>query len=149
MKISAILTAKGDTVVTVTPDDTIATVLELLAENHIGAVVVSPDGRAVAGLISERNIIAAMAADPDAGRTGGVRPKLVRSLMVYDVPVTDPETSIDDVMEVMTTRRTRHIPVVDDGKLAGIVSIGDIVKAKLDLLEDERSALMDYVTRGG
>ncbi len=149
MKISTILAAKGDAVVTVHPDDTIATVLELLARHHIGAVVVSPDGHAITGLISERNIIAAMAADPDAGRTGGVRPKLVRSLMVYDVPVAEPESSVDDVIEIMTTQRTRHIPVAENGILAGIVSIGDIVKAKLDLLEEERSALMEYVTRGG
>lgn len=149
MKISAILAAKGTAVVTVTPDDTIATVLELLAGHHIGAVVVSPDGQAIVGLISERDIIAAMAADPDAGRTGGVRPKLVRSLMADDVPTTEIEASVDDVMEIMTTRRTRHIPVVNDGTIAGIVSIGDIVKAKLVLLEEERSALMEYVTRGG
>ncbi len=149
MKISAILAAKGNVVITVSPEDNIATVLTLLTEHHIGAVVVSPDGKSVAGLISERNIIAAMAADPDAGRTGGVRPKPVSSLMTYGVAVTEPDADIDEVMEVMTTRRTRHLPVVDGGTLVGIVSIGDIVKAKLDLLEDERSALMDYVTRGG
>ena len=149
MKISAILAAKGNVVITVSPEDNIATVLTLLAEHHIGAVVVSSDGKSVAGLISERNIIAAMAADPDAGRTGGVRPKPVSSLMTYGVAVTEPDANIDEVMEVMTTRRTRHLPVVEDGTLVGIVSIGDIVKAKLDLLEDERSALMDYVTRGG
>jgi CBS domain-containing protein len=149
MKISAILAAKGSVVITVSPEDNIASVLSLLTEHHIGAVVVSPDGKSVAGLISERNIIAAMAADPDAGRTGGVRPKPVSSLMTYGIAVTEPDASIDEVMEVMTTRRTRHLPVVEDGNLVGIVSIGDIVKAKLDLLEDERSALMDYVTRGG
>lgn len=149
MLISQILGTKGRHVVTVSPADNVAKLLALLSEHHIGAVVVSGDGRGVDGIVSERDIVRAMAADPDAGSSGGVRPKSVASIMSTDVAVMAPDTNVDDVMAVMTERRIRHIPVVDDGALVGIVSIGDIVKARLSVLEDEKSALMDYVNRGG
>jgi len=150
MKIAQILATKGSDVIIVAPDDRIITVLSLLAEHGIGAVVVSADGRTIDGIVSERDIVRAMAADPDAGSTGGVRPRAVSSLMTSSVVTVGTETTIDDAMEIMTSSRFRHLPVVDDvGHIAGLVSIGDIVKAKLTALEDEKSALLDYVNRGG
>lgn len=150
MKIAQILATKGSDVVMVSPDDRIVTVLALLAEHGIGAVVVSADGRTIDGIVSERDIVRAMAADPDAGTTGGVRPRSVASLMTAAVVTVEMDTDLDEAMETMTSSRFRHLPVVDDdGHIAGLVSIGDVVKAKLSALEDEKSALLDYVNRGG
>ena len=150
MKIAQILATKGSDVVIVSPDDRIVTVLALLAEHGIGAVVVSADGRTIDGIVSERDIVRAMAADPDAGTTGGVRPRSVASLMTAAVVTVGLDTDLDEAMETMTSSRFRHLPVVDDdGHIAGLVSIGDVVKAKLSALEDEKSALLDYVNRGG
>lgn len=150
MKISQVLAQKGSEVATLKPDDLVLELLALLAERGIGAVVVSADGRHIDGIVSERDIVRAMAADPDAGRTGGVRPKPVSSLMSTEVVTTTPAASLDDVMQLMTDRRIRHVPVVDDdGVLVGIVSIGDVVKARIATLEEERAALMAYVTQGG
>lgn len=150
MKISQVLAQKGSEVATLKPDDLVLELLALLAERGIGAVVVSADGRRIDGIVSERDIVRAMAADPDAGRTGGVRPKPVSSLMSTEVVTTTAAASLDDVMQLMTDRRIRHVPVVDDdGVLVGIVSIGDVVKARIATLEEERAALMAYVTQGG
>lgn len=150
MKIAQILATKGSDVVIVSPDDRIVTVLALLAEHGIGAVVVSADGRTIDGIVSERDIVRAMAADPDAVTTGGVRPRSVASLMTAAVVTVEMDTDLDEAMETMTSSRFRHLPVVDDdGHIAGLVSIGDVVKAKLSALEDEKSALLDYVNRGG
>lgn len=150
MKIAQILTMKGSEVITVTPEERVVTVLALLAEHGVGALVVSADGRSIDGIVSERDIVRAMAADPDAGTTGGVRPKPVSSLMSADVVTVGLDTTIDEAMSTMTESRFRHLPVVDeDGALAGIVSIGDVVKAKLTALEEEKTALLDYVHRGG
>lgn len=150
MKISQVLAQKGSEVATLKPDDLVLELLALLAERGIGAVVVSADGRHIDGIVSERDIVRAMAADPDAGRTGGVRPKPVSSLMSTEVVTTTAAASLDDVMQLMTDRRIRHVPVVDDdGVLVGIVSIGDVVKARIATLEEERAALMAYVTQGG
>lgn len=149
VKISAILAAKGADTVTIAPDATVSELITVLAEHRIGAVVVSSDGRTISGIVSERDVVRAMAADPDAGRTGGVRPKLVSALMTSDVATVPPDASVDEAMQLMTAGRFRHLPVAVDGQLAGIVSIGDVVKERLAALEDERAALVDYVTRGG
>jgi len=149
MKISVILAAKGSDTVTIAPDATVAELIHVLAEHHIGAVVVSPEGLSIAGIVSERDVVRAMAADPDAGRTGGVRPKPVSAVMTSHVATVSPDDTVDDAMQLMTEGRFRHLPVAVEGVLVGIVSIGDIVKARLETLEDERAALVDYVTRGG
>jgi len=149
MKISAILAAKGADTVTIVPDATVAELIHVLAHHKIGAVVASADGESIDGIVSERDVVRAMAADPDAGRTGGVRPKPVSAIMSSDVVTIGPDDSVDDAMSMMTARRFRHLPVALDGKLVGIVSIGDVVKARLEALEEERAALVDYVTRGG
>lgn len=149
MKISAILAAKGADTVTIVPDATVAELIHLLAHHKIGAVVASSDGQGIDGIVSERDVVRAMAADPDAGRSGGVRPKSVSAIMSANVVTIGPDDTVDDAMAMMTERRFRHLPVAVDGKLVGIVSIGDIVKARLEALEEERAALVDYVTRGG
>ena len=101
MLISHILNSKGSTVVTVAPDDLVVTLLNVLAEHHIGAVVVSHDGTHVDGIVSERDVVRAMAADPDAGTSGGVRPKPISAIMTVDVAVATPDTHVDDVMALM------------------------------------------------
>ena len=149
MAVAHILRQKGAAVVTVAPSDSVQSIVDTLAKHRIGAVVVSSDGRTISGIVSERDVVRAMAADPDAGRTGGVRPKLVSALMTSDVATVPPDASVDEAMQLMTAGRFRHLPVAVDGQLAGIVSIGDVVKERLAALEDERAALVDYVTRGG
>lgn len=149
MKISSILAAKGVGTITITADATVSDLIAVLADHGIGAVVVSSDGEHIDGIVSERDVVRAMAADPDAGRTGGVRPKAVREIMTADVATISPDDTVDAAMQLMTTGRFRHLPVAVNGALAGIVSIGDVVKARLQALEDERAALVDYVTRGG
>ncbi len=149
MKISQILAAKSPGTITIAPDANVTELLVLLAKHHIGAVVVSADGARIDGIVSERDVVRAMAADPNAGATGGVRPKAVRAIMTAQVFTLRPDDTVDNAMHVMTTSRIRHLPVVDAGELIGIVSIGDVVKARLGALEDEHAALVDYVTRGG
>lgn len=149
MKISAILASKGAHTITIEPEATVSQLIAVLADHRIGAVVVSSDGRRIDGIVSERDVVRAMAADPDAGRTGGVRPKAVREIMTADVATISPDDTVDAAMHLMTTGRFRHLPVAVDGDLAGIVSIGDVVKMRLETLEDERAALVEYVTRGG
>lgn len=149
MKISAILAAKGVDTITIAADATVSDLITVLADHGIGAVVVSSDGSRIEGIVSERDVVRAMAADPDAGRTGGVRPKAVREIMTAEVATISPDDTVDAAMQLMTTGRFRHLPVAVDGSLSGIVSIGDVVKARLQSLEDERAALVDYVTRGG
>jgi len=149
MKISAVLASKGTDTVTIAPEATVSALISLLADHGIGAVVVSSDGTRIEGIVSERDVVRAMAADPDAGRSGGVRPKSVSEIMTADVATISPEDTVDEAMQLMTAGRFRHLPVAVEGSLAGIVSIGDVVKVRLQALEDERAALVDYVTRGG
>jgi CBS domain-containing protein len=115
--------------------------LEILAEHHIGAVVVSQDGVSVGGIVSERDIVRAFAM-----RGAAVMSEPVTDIYTADVHTITPDTSLDEVMRMMTERRVRHAPVVIDGALRGIVSIGDVVKNRIDELETERAALTDYIT---
>ena len=149
MKISSVLAGKPAEVITISPDANVTELLRVLAQHKIGAVVVSRDGMSIDGIVSERDVVRAMAADPDAGATGGVRPKAVAAIMTADVLTITPDDTVEAAMVIMTDSRIRHLPVVNDGALAGLVSIGDIVKARLADLEHEKAALVDYVTRGG
>ena len=144
MQLSAILSSKGNEVITIVPESTVAQLVGLLVGRGIGAVVVSRDGRTISGIVSERDVIRAM----HMGHAMLHEP--VSSIMTSQVHCAPPHASVDEMMHLMTERRFRHIPVVDeDGQLLGIVSIGDIVKTRLTELEGEREALMDYITRGG
>lgn len=145
MKVSQILDAKGHEVATIEPDALVASAVSRLAERGIGAIVISPDGTSVAGIFSERDVVRLV--------VSGGPPALMRQLSdVMTTPVfcTTPDRSVDDLMDLMTKRRIRHVPVVDDDNgLVGIVSIGDAVKWRLGELEEERQALIGYITLGG
>jgi CBS domain-containing protein len=141
MRISDILRSKGSSVVTVSPQATVDDLLALLAEHHIGAIVVSGDGSSVDGIVSERDVVRALAA-----RGPGVLSATVDQIHTVDVTTADPGTRLEELMQVMTDGRFRHVPVVVDGQLQGIVSIGDVVKARITDLEVEREALAGYIT---
>jgi CBS domain-containing protein len=141
MRITDVLRGKGTQVVTVTPDTTVRHLLAVLAEHGIGAVVVSHDGTSVEGIASERDIVRALAA-----RGAAVMSEPVTAIYTAEVYTVTPQTSLDDVMRMMTDHRIRHAPVVIDGQLRGIVSIGDVVKNRIGELETERTALSDYIT---
>lgn len=144
MKISAILADKGAFVATISPDSTVGELVTQLATHRIGALVVSADGRTIDGIVSERDVVRGLVENPSI--TG----KSVRTIMTASVHTTSSEAAVDDLMVMMTERRVRHVPVVDDsGQLIGLVSIGDLVKTRIGELEGERAALMDYITRGG
>lgn len=140
MRIKDVLQVKGDQVVTVTPETTVRELLNLLAEHNIGAVVVSSDGSAVAGIVSERDIV--------RGLVGGVEvlDVAVESIMTAEVRTVGPQDSVDDLMKMMTEHRIRHVPVLVDEGLHGIVSIGDVVKSRIGELEFERDQLTSYVS---
>jgi CBS domain-containing protein len=141
MRISNILRDKGSQVVTVTPDAKVRHLLAILAEHRIGAVVVSRDGTTVDGIASERDIVQAL-----ARRGAAVLSEPVTAIYTAEVHTVTPQTEVEEVMRMMTERRVRHAPVVADGRLQGIVSIGDVVKIRLGELETERTALTDYIT---
>jgi CBS domain-containing protein len=141
MRISDVLRVKGTQVVTITPDTRVRRLLAVLAEHRIGAVVVSRDGTSVDGIASERDIVRALAA-----RGAAVMSEPVTAIHTAEVRTVTPQTSLEDVMRMMTEHRVRHAPVVVDGRLRGIVSIGDVVKNRIDELETERAHLTDYIT---
>jgi CBS domain-containing protein len=141
MRISDVLRVKGDQVVTVVPETSVERLLAVLAEHKVGAVVVSREGVTVEGIVSERDIVRALAA-----RGPGILAEPVTTIHTVDVRTVRPESSLVDVERMMTERRFRHVPVVVDGELRGIVSIGDVVKHRIDELETERTELAGYIT---
>ncbi len=141
MRITDVLRVKGNQVVTIAEDTKIRQLLAVLAEHGIGAVVVSADGTSVDGIVSERDIVRAF-----AKRGAAVMSEPVTAIYTAEVRTVTPETSLEEVMRMMTEYRVRHAPVVVDGSLRGIVSIGDVVKNRIDELETERAALTDYIT---
>ena len=140
MKIAEVLNAKpaGD-VITITPDAGVRELIAKLAEHNVGALIVSADGQSVDGIVSERDVVRHLHHD------GTVINNTVGAIMTEVVETCEPSDTLDALMEVMTSRRFRHVPVVKDGKLVGIVSIGDVVKHKLSQLEFERDQLDSYV----
>ena len=140
MRISDVLRVKGTQVVTVTPDTKVRHLLAVLAEHRIGAVVVSHDGTAVDGIASERDIVRAL-----AQRGAAVLSEPITAIYTAQVHTVTPQTPVEEVMRIMTEHRVRHAPVVVDGGLQGIVSIGDVVKAHIDQIEFERDQLDSYV----
>jgi CBS domain-containing protein len=140
MRISEVLSSKpSQLVVTIGPGATVRELLGLLAEHNVGAVVVSDDGEAVDGIVSERDIVRRLHDDES------VLDGAVSAIMTSDVETCEPTTTVDDLRVVMTERRIRHVPVVADGRLTGIISIGDVVKSSLDQLQFERDQLDSYV----
>jgi CBS domain-containing protein len=138
-----ILGRKGSDVATVTPESSIAAAIGMLRDHNVGALVVSADGRAVAGIISERDVVRHLA---DEG--AAVLDRQVSELMNTDVAACSPDDHVDALMNLMTERRIRHLPVLVDGALAGLVSIGDIVKSRVDELEAAEKQLVEYIRTG-
>ena len=140
MRITEVLKAKPlQDVITVRPDATVRELISLLAEHNVGALVVSEDGITVHGIVSERDVVRRLKDDESVLGTP------VSSIMTVDVHTCTGKESVNDLMQVMTSRRFRHIPVVEDGRLTGIVSIGDVVKHRMNELEFERDQLDHYV----
>ena len=140
MKVRDILGTKGSEVATVPPDSTVSTAAGLLKLKKIGALVVSEDGKSVAGILSERDIVRALV---DNGRELMDMP--VSDLMTKTVKTCHLGSDLNEIMVEMTRSRTRHLPVVEEGHLRGIISIGDVVKNRLGELETETSVLRDYI----
>jgi CBS domain-containing protein len=144
MLIRDVLRRKGDFVVTVPPDTPVSELLAKLAEHNVGALVISSDGRTVDGIVSERDVVRAMPA-----RGAAALDEPVSAIMTVDVAVVAPSDTVEGLMRLMTEHRIRHVPVVSDGRLAGIISIGDVVKTRMDQLEVERESLIGYISSGG
>ena len=136
-----ILDAKGRDVATVTPGDAIADAVATMADRNVGALVVT-DGGAVVGILSERDVVRRLAGDPD------VLARQVRDLMATEVATCTGHDDTESMMNAMTAGRFRHLPVVDDGELRGIISIGDVVKARIDELATEAEQLVGYIRSG-
>ncbi len=141
MRVSDILRRKGPDVITVTPDVDVRRFVALLAEHRIGAIVISADGRSIDGIASERDVVTAL-----AERGAAMLSEPVSSILTADVHTVGPDTQIDELMQIMTDKRIRHVPVVVEGGLHGIISIGDVVKSRIGELETERTALSDYIS---
>lgn len=140
MRISDVLRTKGSGAHTISPDALVTDLITQLAEHHVGALVVSGDGSTVAGIVSERDVVRRL---HSAGAE--VLQWRVSEIMTVDVHSAAPETQVEDLAREMTDRRIRHVPVVVDGALVGIVSIGDVVKNRIDELQTERDQLEAYV----
>lgn len=140
MRISDVVRHKGQEVVTVRSDATVKELLALLAEHRIGAIVVSDADGAVDGIVSERDVVRHL-------NSGGseVLDGPVGTIMTREVHTCGPDDDLVDLASSMTERRIRHVPVVADGRLSAIVSIGDVVKSRIDTLQAEASALRDYI----
>jgi len=140
MLVANVVRAKGSDVVTMHADGSVRELLHVLAHHGIGAVVVSARGSAIAGIVSERDVVRALNRQGEA-----LLDEPVASIMTPEVVTCGLPDHIDDVMAVMTEHRIRHVPVVDDGVLVGIVSIGDMVKRRIAELEGERDDLVTYI----
>jgi CBS domain-containing protein len=142
--ISSILKGKGTDVVSVSPDDTVLVVSRVLTERGIGAALVRDAAGALLGIISERDIVRGM-----ANQGQGTTQLPAEKLMTRDLVTVTPETRVSEAMELMTRRRVRHLPVLENGQLAGMVSIGDLVKKRIDEAEHEAAELKAYVVSAG
>jgi CBS domain-containing protein len=143
MNVASILKGKGADIITAKADDAISVVASLLGEHSIGAVLVMGDGQDVQGVISERDIVRGLA----SSGTGCLNMK-ASELMTSNVISCAPSDTIDQVMSLMTDKRIRHLPVMEDGILKGFISIGDVVKRRMDEVEQEAAAMRDYIATG-
>lgn len=143
MKVASILTVKGRDVFTILPESSILDAANMLKEKRVGALVVPGAKGTVAGILSERDIVRGLAAHGPA-----VLAMTVGDLMTRTVVTCAPDNAIEDVMNEMTSRRIRHLPVIEDGALAGMVSIGDVVNNRLGELHQETDMLRSYISSG-
>jgi CBS domain-containing protein len=144
MAVAHILRQKGSDVVTVSPSDSVQTIVGLLASHRIGAVVVLDGKGSIAGIVSERDIVRAMASDP-----AGVMTRTAADIMTAKVMTCEPGDSEADLMQLMTENRIRHLPVVAEGRLAGMISIGDVVKLRMESIEREAEEMKTYIASAG
>jgi len=142
VRISTLLANKGSAVATIRGDATVADAVDELSRHHVGALVVSEDGQTIDGIVSERDVVRKMS---ELGES--VVHDLVSSIMSSTVTTSSPDDDTESLMRIMTERRIRHVPVVDEGGLlVGIVSIGDVVKDRIEELEKNRTELIEYIT---
>lgn len=142
MRVSQVLAGKAiQDVITVSPNTTVRDLLGLLAEHNVGALVVSSDGSRLDGIVSERDVVRRLHEDES------LLDAAVSSIMTVDVRTCDGSQAVNDLMQVMTEHRIRHVPVLEEGRLVGLISIGDVVKHRMSELEFERDQLDSYVHR--
>ena len=143
MRVRNILEAKAtSSIYWVTPDTTIQNLLEKLAEHNVGALIVSEDGKSVTGIVSERDVVRKMI-QPDVNRSKTVADIMTKAAALHTA---SPDDTFHALMELMTQKRIRHVPIVDESGLVGVLSIGDVVKHRMQQLEFERDQLNSYVT---
>jgi CBS domain-containing protein len=141
VRISDVLQRKGPDVTTLDASATVRDLVEVLAERSIGAVIVSADGRSPAGMVSERDVVRRLQSSAE-----GLLEQTLASIMTADVVVCGPQDQVDSVLQLMTERRIRHVPVIEDAQVVGLVSIGDLVKSRIDELRLERDQLSNYIS---
>lgn len=141
MRVSNLLATKGHEVATISQERSVSDAVQMLKERRIGALIVTGADAPLVGILSERDVVRALA------ESGAAALDLkVTDLMSAEVTTCDESTSVTDLMGLMTAKRIRHVPVVHEGQLVGMVSIGDVVKARFDELEHEKQDLLDYVS---
>lgn len=144
MHVSQILSTKGADVHSIAPSATVGDLAAELNSRRVGALIVKDSSGTLVGIVSERDVVRGLAGDPLVIQAS------VESIMTKDVVSIDPDFEVADLARLMTEKRIRHVPVMDeDRNLVGLVSIGDVVKVRMDELETERAALVDYITQGG
>lgn len=141
MQVKIVLQEKGSEVVSTGLETSLRDIVAILDQRRVGAVVVSRDGRTLDGIVSERDVVRALARDGAAALDRPAREVMTTGELSTCIP----EDTVESLMSVMTERRARHIPVVVDGALEGLVSIGDVVKARIAVLEGEARAMHDYI----
>lgn len=144
MTVAQILTRKGSAVITVTPSETLHGVVDLLAKNRIGAVVVLDGKGGLVGIVSERDVVRAL-----SQHGGGAMGKSVADIMTKKVRTCSPQDTEGELMGLMTEHRIRHLPVTEGGKLAGMISIGDVVKLRIESIEREAEEMKSYIASAG
>jgi len=141
MRVKDVLAIKGTSVATIGPGATVADAIAVLARHGVGALVVTTDGRGIEGIISERDVVRGL---NNLGST--LLGAAVREIMTADVHTCEPADEVRSLAKTMTDKHFRHMPVLVDGALAGIMSIGDVVKSRVDELETEHAQLVGYIS---
>lgn len=144
MAVAHILRQKGSTVYSVTPGDSVQTIVDVLAKQRIGAVLVIDRDGHLAGIVSERDVVMAMAGDAAA-----VAGKSATDIMTARVRTCSPSDTEAELMTLMTEHRVRHLPVLSNGKIAGMISIGDVVKLRMEMMELEAEQMKTYIASAG
>jgi CBS domain-containing protein len=140
MTVKTIMSRKGSNVVTIEPTATLKSAVATLAEHRIGAVIITGADRQVAGILSERDIVRAL-----AQRGAAALEETVGQIMTRKVVTCTESDTVGNIMELMTGGKFRHLPVVERSRLVGVISIGDVVKYRLEEMEQESKALRDYI----